>query len=385
MPRPKIIDLFAGAGGFSVGAHLAGFSPALAIEVDRNLGYSRGVNFPGSKTLYADIATVDPAFALLKANIKPGELSGIIGGPPCQGFSEMGRRDPLDERNSLVRRFFDYVVELAPPFFLFENVPGILDPELRFHLDDGLDRTAGMYELVGPIVLDAKNFGAATTRERVVVLGYRRDRMGGVSEEEIHAVEVEPSKVVDAIADVPPPQDIDWDTAGNAWGQYDPELRPLARYARRARKAPPKGLGTTQIREAVRGARVSGVQPTRHTPLVLARFASLEPGQVDAISKYPRLRWDGICTTLRAGTGRDRGSFQAARPIHPSEHRVITVREAARIQGFPDWFQFHPTIWHSFRMIGNSVSPYLSEALLKLIRSKLDQAPEGHPAEQAPE
>jgi DNA (cytosine-5)-methyltransferase 1 len=371
MPRPKIIDLFAGAGGFSLGAHLAGFSPALAIEIDRNLGYSRGINFPGSKTLYSDITTVDPAFALREANIEPGELSGIIGGPPCQGFSEMGRRDPSDERNGLVGRFFDYVVALEPAFFVMENVPGILDADLRFHLDQGLERVSTSYVIVGPIVLNAKDFGAATTRERVIVVGYRADRVNAVNERDFLAAQIGSSKVLDAISDVPPPQSVEIDSSGHAWGYYAPELLPLASYARRARQGPPRGLGNRQIRDAVRELRVSGLQPTLHTPAVRARFESLEPGQVDSVSKYPRLRWDGVCTTLRAGTGRDRGSFQAARPIHPTEHRVITVREAARLQGFPDWFQFHPTIWHSFRMIGNSVSPYFAKAILSVLRSRM--------------
>jgi len=92
---------------------------------------------------------------------------------------------------------------------------------------------------------------------------------------------------------------------------------------------------------------------------------------MDKISKFPRLRWDGLCPTLRAGTDKHKGSYQAVRPIHPDEDRVITPREAARLQGFPDWFQFSPTKWHSFRQIGNSVSPFVGEAVLDVIRCKL--------------
>jgi DNA (cytosine-5)-methyltransferase 1 len=84
-----------------------------------------------------------------------------------------------------------------------------------------------------------------------------------------------------------------------------------------------------------------------------------------------RLAWGGQSPTIRAGTGADRGSYQSVRPIHPSEPRVITVREAARLQGFPDAFRFHPTVWHSFRMIGNSVSPIIAHRLLSLIRDRL--------------
>jgi len=104
-----------------------------------------------------------------------------------------------------------------------------------------------------------------------------------------------------------------------------------------------------------------------HSCEVRARYASIVAGDVDAKSKSKRLKLNGFCHTIRAGTGRDHGSFQAVRPIHPTEDRVITPREAARLQSFPDWFQFYPTKWHSFRQIGNSVCPILAEKILKLI------------------
>ncbi|MNG21187.1 Modification methylase AplI [compost metagenome] len=118
---------------------------------------------------------------------------------------------------------------------------------------------------------------------------------------------------------------------------------------------------------------ISGVINTKHTQPVIERFSETRPGETELVSRYPRLSWGGHCPTLRAGTGSDKGSFQAMRPIHPSEPRVITVREAARLQGFPDWFLFHPTIWHSFRMIGNSVSPLMSHHLMSIIAEKLER------------
>ena len=110
--------------------------------------------------------------------------------------------------------------------------------------------------------------------------------------------------------------------------------------------------------------RFTGNLRTRHTYEVLMRFSKLPQGGFDRIGRYPRLRWEGLCPTLRAGTGSDRGSYQSVRPVHPEADRVITVREAARLQGFPDRHRFHPTIWHSFRMIGNSVSPFMSAHVL---------------------
>jgi DNA (cytosine-5)-methyltransferase 1 len=118
----------------------------------------------------------------------------------------------------------------------------------------------------------------------------------------------------------------------------------------------------------------TGHRPTVHTPSVVDRFATVKQGQVDPVGRHPRLAWTGLCPTLRAGTGADKGSYQAVRPVHPEEDRVITVREAARLQGFPDGHVFHPTVWHSFRMIGNSVSPIMAEAIFSGIAAHLGLA-----------
>lgn len=137
------------------------------------------------------------------------------------------------------------------------------------------------------------------------------------------------------------------------------------------RALPPCGLGSKLAVEKLNQGIVSGNYETKHTNLVAQRYASIKPGKSDKISKSKRLEWEGFCPTLRAGTGSDRGSYQAVRPLHPKMGRVITVREAARLQGFPDWFLFHPTKWHSSRMIGNSVPPLLSQAILKILKSKI--------------
>lgn len=120
---------------------------------------------------------------------------------------------------------------------------------------------------------------------------------------------------------------------------------------------------------------ITGHTKTVHGPAIAKRFAALGPGLIDPIGRHPKLAWDGQCPTLRAGTGADRGSYQSVRPIHPDEPRVITVREAARLQGFPDAHRFHPTVWHSFRMIGNSVSPLIAREIFMAIAAKLGHQP----------
>jgi DNA (cytosine-5)-methyltransferase 1 len=113
---------------------------------------------------------------------------------------------------------------------------------------------------------------------------------------------------------------------------------------------------------------------TNHSSRSRQRFAQTPPNDVEPISHFKKLALDGISNTLRAGTASDRGAFTSPRPIHPTSPRVITVREAARIHSYPDWFRFHSTKWHGFRQIGNSVPPLLARAvgaeIMKALRKK---------------
>jgi DNA (cytosine-5)-methyltransferase 1 len=105
-----------------------------------------------------------------------------------------------------------------------------------------------------------------------------------------------------------------------------------------------------------------------------------EPGSNEAVSRFHRLEKDELAPTLRAGTGPVQGSFMAPRPIHPVEARCITVREAARLHSFPDWFCFHSTKWHAFRQIGNAVPPFLGRAVARSIRQVIVAEDEGRHA-----
>jgi DNA (cytosine-5)-methyltransferase 1 len=106
---------------------------------------------------------------------------------------------------------------------------------------------------------------------------------------------------------------------------------------------------------------------TKHSPESIERFASTPHGKNEPISRFYKLDPDGLCNTLRAGTASNKGAFTSPRPIHPFVPRCITVREAARLHSFPDWFRFHPTKWHGFRQIGNSVPPLLAQAVAEEI------------------
>lgn len=369
----KIIELFSGAGGFGLGAHMAGFRTVLAIDIDRDITFSFSQNFPLIPLLLTDIAELNPDEILSKSGLRKNEIDGLIGGPPCQGFSFMGKRNPDDERNNLVTEFFRVVKAIRPKFFVLENVPGLLSDFSRKVLEKGMNHITREFQILGPTILDAAEYGAATVRKRAFVMGYRSRYCTPVTIKDIEESKRSPTTVREALRDLPKLRLGRRDETGQYWAYYPQTNRSknISEYARSARRKPPKGLANEIIKAAHEEGKISGFQPTRHTKEVVERFTKVRPGEMDRVSKCPRLDWNSQCSTLRAGTGKDRGSYQAIRPIHPKENRVVSVREAARMQGFPDWFQFHPTKWHSFRMIGNSVSPIVAEAILNVFAKRL--------------
>ena len=365
----KLIDLFCGCGGLSLGAHLAGFSTAFAADIDGNLRSAYRRNFGAGVAGQLDIAAARTV--TLARKINGSEVVGVIGGPPCQGFSVMGRNAEDDPRNTLVAKFLELAVALRPAFFVMENVPGLMAERHLATREAALEAITSPYEFIGPIKLNAAEFGAATNRERVVVIGFDPNRMDPITEADLTSAKTDGPRttVRDAIGDLPSPGE-QIQAGGFGWTKMGDEA--ASAYARRMRTATPPEHLPKYARDMFERGFVTGFAPTRHTPDTAERFAATAPGKQETISRYHRLDWNKVAPTLRAGTGSDRGSYQAARPIHPEEPRVITVREAARLQGFPDWFLFHPTKWHSHRMIGNSVSPIFAEAIFKVIRAKLE-------------
>jgi len=347
----KIVDLFCGAGGFSLGAHKAGFQVTAAFDVDPVLTSSFKHNFPNTELNRVDISTLKGRDVERTIG---GRVDGVFGGPPCQGFSSIGLRDKDDPRRQLLIDFFRIVAELKPAFFVMENVRGLAHSFSRGILDLALEKVVGRYDILGPVELDAAHYGAATKRKRLFVIGLDPSRCNQFSIEDLSLLCRPPVTVRDAIGDLKGAKRLSSAGDFDLW-QID-KRRCSSEYAKKLRS-----------RDGV----FSGHMPTEHSQKVIGRFVNVQQGGMDKVGRHPRLSWSGQCPTLRAGTGNERGSYQSVRPIHPDEPRVITVREAARIQGFPDTFQFHPTIWHSFRMIGNSVSPIMSEAIFSAIATRL--------------
>ncbi len=348
---PRIVDLFCGCGGFSLGASAAGLVPTLAFDIDPILTSSFSRNHPHTLFRRSDLAKTTGADVRRELG---SEVDGIFGGPPCQAFSAIGHRNVDDPRRTLLGHFFRLVSELDPAFFVMENVKGLGYADARPVLDEALNLIPGKYNVLGPLILDAAEFGAATRRPRLFVMGYDPSRCDSITEADIEAKKLKPTTVRAAIADLVTAVQIDNDGEYDLW-KIKQAGRP-SRYAARLRN---------------RDGTFTGHKRTGHTSDVVKRFRKVKQGSVDVVGRHPRLDWNGQCPTLRAGTGNDLGSFQSVRPIHPDEPRVITVREGARLQGFPDGFKFHPTIWHSFRMIGNSVSPIVAEAIFSVIAERI--------------
>lgn len=339
----NIVDLFSGCGGFSLGAHEAGLGSNLAFDVDPILTSSFAQNFPKTKLILKDISGVTGAAIRRELD---GRVDGIFGGPPCQAFSAIGYRNADDPRRTLVSHFFRIVAQTRPAFFVMENVRGLMYADALPVLDAGINLLPGFYNILGPIVLDAADYGAATRRPRLFVIGYDPKRCDKLTEVDLIAAQKDQSNVRSAIGDL---------MTAKYWGEdagYD-----VWKICSRGRPS----HYSTVLRAP--GNLFTGHRRTVHTPEVTKRFKRVEPGGIDPVGRHPRLDWAGLCPNLRAGTGNDRGSYQSVRPLHPDEPRVVTVREAARLQGFPDSFRFHPTVWHSFRMIGNSVSPFVAKAI----------------------
>jgi len=365
----KVIDVFSGVGGLTLGAARAGLSVLAAVETDRHAVSAHKLNFPNVVHISEDASRLSAARLLSLAGHRANEPLAIIGGPPCQGFSNIGHRNPDDPRNQLFVSFFRLIRDIQPVFYLAENVPGIMDADNEELRETALNLIRDDYEILPAIRLSAKDFGCPTTRTRYLFVGYKSTYFDSIRSADFRAGAVRVN-VREALLGLPRRILPHWQSEKQSWRKVEyPDNR--SRFWTSVKSKVPRGIGDpSSIRRLVEDSLVSGFLGTAHTQDVVRRFASVRPGKQDAVSKARRLEWDGYCPTLRAGTGSDRGSYQAVRPIHPSAHRVITPREAARLQGFPDWFQFSPTKWHSFRQIGNSVCPIFAEEVFRRILRK---------------
>lgn len=384
--RPVGVELFAGAGGMTLGFEQAGFDVLASIELDPIHCATHEFNFPFWSIVCKSVVNITGEEIRTLASIGNRDIDVVFGGPPCQGFSMMGKRVLDDPRNSLVFHFIRLVLELQPKFFVMENVPGLTRGEhRRFLLDIIREFRNNGYQIEENYkVLNAADFGVPQVRKRLFLFGCREglslpeypqavtapSRRNGSKPRKLLALPVGPT-VWDAIRDLPEAENYSqlWtrDSIVVEYGKpsdYGRRLRGLCSQKddySYAREYDPRILTSSRL--------------TEHTPESIERFADTLPGRIEPISRFLKLHPKGVCNTLRAGTASDRGAFTSPRPIHPRTPRCITVREAARLHSYPDWFRFHVTKWHGFRQIGNSVPPLLAKTVAEAIVRALGVRP----------
>lgn len=358
--RPRLVDIFAGAGGFSLGFEQAGFDPVGAVENDTRAGEAYMSNFRDSQVLVMDAATVTGDDLVDSF----GRCDVMIAGPPCQAFSIGGRMRPDDNRRDMVAQFGRIVREIRPQCFVMENVPGILMKGARCLLSDFCNemRNSG-YVVAEPWLLHATEFGVPQLRQRVFVVGVRR---GTRTPEKPKTGKTLPSSAHDALSDL---ETINADEV-NQDGQFFGVLSATgSRYASLLRCETADEDDHSEPRPAPDG--LTGCAQVPHAPEIAKRFDSVAPGSREPISRFPRLHPDRPSPTLRAGTLSDRGSHTAPRPIHYAAARCITVREAARLQSMPDWFTVDLTKHRGFMQVGNAVPVWLARAVGRSVMNVL--------------
>lgn len=376
--RPLAVDLFSGAGGLSWGLEAAGYRVALSVDTDPWSLESHNHNFSG-KAVALDLATEEGRDAVVSL-CEGLTIDLVAGGPPCQPFSLAGRaklrslvetgvRAPTDHRRELWLSFLDVVERLAPTAVLMENVPDMALGDDMMVIRQMLDCLEQSGYRADARIVSAHGYGVPQQRRRLIVVGVRGEsRFDWPRECDIR----ESVSVRDAIGDLPALSVISGRAVGSPEIPYHAE--PQNDFARKARKD-------------CTGSAASIVHDHHTRPVRgddLEAFCILQPGmkygelpkrlrryRQDIFSdKYNRLSWDGLSRTITAHLAKDGYWY-----IHPGQPRTITVREAARLQTFPDSFRFAGTRSHQFRQIGNAVPPVLAEAIgTALIESHRDAA-----------
>lgn len=360
----RVIDLFAGCGGMSLSFELAGCETLFAVEKDAWAAETYRLNHPGVRIYAEDIAAIniDDAYASVD-----GSPDGVIGGPPCQGFSLSGARDPKDPRNSLFIYFMAFVRRFRPRFFVMENVPGILSARMK---NGSLVRNAIIDEArdagynVGPLTLVASDFGVPQTRTRVFFIGLRRDLPFDLNRLAPRPRPGKPVTIREALSDLP---DLD---AGEGREEMEYDRAPTTAY---------------QIWCRASSDKVRNHVAMKHTARLVARFKNIKFGQslADAPAEHmQRKRGDAKRISGKVYSQNNTrpwpdlpsptipASFQS-NFIHPLRDRNFTAREGARLQSFPDRYAFFgkrtTMSWEKnlsqYQQIGNAVPPLLARAL----------------------
>ncbi|WP_338082369.1 DNA cytosine methyltransferase [Agrobacterium deltaense] len=353
---PLCVDLFAGAGGFSLGAIKAGFEVRAAIEHSKHAAatYRKQIrNGSGRKVAVFEenILELDPFDVMNEAGLIEGQCDLLLGGPPCQGFSShrLGDTGVDDPRNALVLRYFAFVRAIRPKMFLLENVPGMLQPKHADYLQTFLSSArAQSYQVFDPIVVNARDYGVPQSRKRVFIFGYDPKRLEFDLAWPPRATHGDPTKLS------PSDERLGWRTAADAFvGALagDPNnvhMSHSAELIETFRSTPPNGGSRHQSNR------------------VLACHAEHD-GHRDVYGRIDPSKPSPTMTT--ACINPSKGRF-----VHPTEHHGITARQAARLQTFPDDFVFEGGLMAAGMQIGNAVPVQLARTLCEHLRRPIEEA-----------
>lgn len=353
---PKCIDLFAGAGGFSLGAIQAGLNIIGALEINRKAAetYADNISKYAGKlvpVINADILPLEPEDALVKWGALAGECDIIIGGPPCQGFSSHRLNDQGvgDPRNELLSRYFDYVEKIRPRVFLVENVPGLLWPRHAEYLKNfyTMGKKAN-YDLFPPVVLNACDYGVPQSRKRVFILGIDKERP--------FSIEWPPARTHVAPGT---PDDIRdgrpfWLNASEVFHTAPPE-DPNDRHMNHSET----------LIDLFKNTPING--GSRSDSGRILKCHQGHGGHNDVYGRINPCKPGPTMTT--ACINPSKGRF-----VHPTENHGITLRQAARFQTFPDSFVFSGGLMAAGEQIGNAVPILLGQAILEKISQALSKA-----------
>ncbi len=341
------LDLFSGAGGMSLGASHAGIQIVASVESDPAAAATYAANHPFTEVLAADIASIS-ADTLRRFQRK---RLIIFGGPPCQGFSysNLRTRTNTNPSNWLFRQFFRVVEDLRPEWVVFENVRGLVNTAGGVFLDAVMANFRSLRYETTAGVLNAADFGVAQDRARLFVIG-SRDGQKFVFPRPTCRTHVTVSQAIQDLPVLP-------NGAANNILPY--KCSPKSSYARSLR-----GISRSSTGHLV----------TRNANYVIARYKTIPPGG----------NWENIPTNLMANyTDRTRchtgiyrrlelnkpsvviGNFRKNMLIHPTQHRGLSIREAARLQSFPDSYLFHGSIGFQQQQVGNAVPPFLAHAIFR--------------------
>ena len=382
MTRLTCIDLFCGGGGFSLGLERAGFTVLAAIDSSPQPISVFRKNFPDVPQVLQEDLTRFPPSELAKL-IGAHEVDVIVGGPPCQGFSTVRQRDGTnngsrlveDKRRYLYQEFLRYVGFFRPKVFVMENVLGIRSAEGGKYFTQVQNEARAKGYRVHPKVEKAVALGVPQKRQRQLIIGTRLDLPEYFPAELRPAPRaVESPTLGEAICDLPAVRA----GGGEEEADYDMERRKThtAKYGRRY---------LYETLEVQRAPRLTAHRARPHSDRDLRDFAKLREGEhcAEAMKRgetfefpydresfkdrYTRQHRSEPCSTILAHMSKDGLMF-----IHPTQNRSLTPREAARVQSFPDWFEFPVARTHQFRVIGNAVPPLVAEAVGLAVKTYLE-------------